>query len=40
MSKLEKAPAAFTFDDFVLAPEHSEIPSRRYPDVSIVLPGL
>lgn len=40
MSKLQNAPQAFTFDDFMLAPVHSEIKSRKHPDVSVSLPGL
>ena len=39
-SKLNKAPEAFTFDDFVLAPVHSDVRSRKDPDVSISLPNL
>ena len=35
MSKLEKAPTAFTFDDFNLAPVHSSVRSRKDPDVSV-----
>lgn len=39
-SKLCNAPEGFTFDDFVLEPVHSAIPSRKFPDVSVGLPGL
>jgi IMP dehydrogenase len=31
---------AYTFDDFVLAPVHSEIMSRKDPDVSVNLPAM
>lgn len=37
MSKLETAPTAYTFDDFFLAPSHSEIRSRKDPDTSTQL---
>jgi len=37
MSKLKNAPTAYTFDDFFLAPNYSEIPSRKYPDTSTQL---
>ena len=40
MSKLENAPQAFTFDDFIIAPKYSTIRSRKNPDVSVSLPGL
>lgn len=40
MSKLKDASYAFTFDDFFLAPVHSNIRSRKDPDVSVKLPGL
>ena len=40
MSKLNAAPEAFTFDDFMLAPVHSEVMSRKDPDVSVDLPTL
>ncbi len=39
-SKLLDAPQAFTFDDFIIAPTHSTVPSRKAPDVSVGLPGL
>lgn len=35
MGKLVDAPQAFTFDDFVLAPNHSTVKSRKDPEVSI-----
>lgn len=35
MSKLAAAPTAYTFDDFYLAPVHSNIRSRRDPDLSV-----
>lgn len=37
MSILDNAPTAYTFDDFFLAPAHSEIRSRKDPDTSIQL---
>jgi IMP dehydrogenase len=40
MSKLERAKEAFTFDDFILVPNHSTIKSRKDPDISVNLPGL
>lgn len=40
MSKLAEAPEAYTFDDFILEPRHSEIPSRKAPDISIDIGGL
>jgi len=40
MSKLEDAPQAFTFDDFVLIPNHSTVQSRKDPDVAIDMPGM
>jgi IMP dehydrogenase len=36
---LENAPTAYTFDDFILAPVHSEVRSRKDPDVSTSLPA-
>lgn len=39
MSKLAAAPTAYTFDDFMLAPVHSEIRSRKDPDLSTQLYG-
>ena len=40
MSKLQDAPVAYTFDDFVLVPVHSEIKSRKDPDISVRLPAF
>jgi len=40
MSKLQDAPTAFTFDDFVLVPGHSEIRSRKDPQISVSLPDF
>ena len=40
MSKLSNSEIAFTFDDFVLIPQHSNVRSRKDPDVSVSLPGL
>lgn len=37
MSKLQDAPRAYSFDDFFLAPVHSEIKSRKDPDLSVSL---
>lgn len=34
-SKLDSCPTAYTFDDFVLIPNHSEVESRKAPDVSV-----
>ena len=40
MSKLEDAPAAYTFDDFVLVPQYSEVGSRRDPDITSSVKGF
>lgn len=40
MSKLEQARQSYTFDDFILVPNHSTIKSRKDPDISVNLPGL
>lgn len=37
MSKLDNAPVAYTFDDFFLAPAHSEVRSRKDPNTSTEL---
>ena len=38
MSKLDQAPEAYTFDDFVLVPQFSTLKSRKEPDVSYNAP--
>ena len=35
ISKLDSAPTAYTFDDFFLSPVHSNVISRRDPDLSV-----
>jgi IMP dehydrogenase len=40
MSKLQSAPVAYTFDDFVLVPVHSEIKSRKDPKINVSLPDF
>jgi len=40
MSKLQEAPTAYTFDDFIIVPRHSEIKSRKHPDISVNIPGF
>ena len=40
MSKLEHAPTGYTFDDFIIVPQHSEVPSRKSPDLSVDVPGF
>jgi len=40
MSKLQEAPTAYTFDDFIIVPQHSEVKSRKHPDISVNLPGF
>jgi IMP dehydrogenase len=40
MSKLTAAPEAFTFDDMVLAPGHSEVRSRKDPNTKVDMPTL
>lgn len=38
MSKLSDATTAFTFDDFVLVPAHSNVKSRKDPNISVNVP--
>ena len=40
MSILDNAQMAYTFDDFMLVPVHSEIKSRKDPDISVKVPGF
>lgn len=40
MSKLAQAPTAYTFDDFLLAPGHSDVESRKHPKVSTDICGI
>ncbi|MFA5023348.1 MAG: guanosine monophosphate reductase [Patescibacteria group bacterium] len=40
MSKLQDAETAYTFDDFVLVPMHSEIKSRKDPEINVSLPDF
>lgn len=40
MSKLDKAAIAYTFDDFMLVPVHSDIRSRKDPDISTTVSGF
>lgn len=40
MSKLEDAPTAYTFDDFVLVPQYSEVGSRTDPDITSDIDGF
>ena len=40
MGKLNTAPTAYAFDDFLLMPSHSKIKSRKDPDISIDIPGF
>ena len=38
--KLREAKEAYTFDDFMLVPQYSEVPSRKAPDVSTKIGNL